>query len=43
MKSYLSFAFKELKTQKVMAVLIFIFVINSINIATAFGDIMGVF
>ena len=42
MKSYLSFAFKELKTQKVMAVLILIAVILSSIMTTSIGQSLGI-
>ena len=42
MKSYLSFAFKELKAQKVMAVLILIAVILSSIMTTAIGKSLGI-
>ena len=42
MKSYLSLAFRELKTQKVMASLILIAVILSSIMTTAIGQSLGI-
>lgn len=42
MKSYLSLAFKELKAQKVMAVLILIAVILSSMMTAAMGNSLGI-